>query len=396
MTVYTDLEGDLDGSMPENMDNSEYLARSNREPAKRIRRVINDWLSRYPASEQHEIIARLHSRNEQDHQSAFFELMIHEIFISQGWQGEAHPDIPNSTRKPDFKFSKNNQEIIVEAKIVMRRSAEEHAAIRRLNTMLDTINRHVSAERFFIGINTVGLPNTEIRSRLLATRLQAWLSQLDYNQALTLMRQGTPEIYNFQEGDFSVVFEALPRNPEQATDDDRVIGVMNYGHDGGWLQTGTSLKGAIENKARAYGQFNMPYIIATNVWEFYGDIASDSLEALYGSEQIQHRLFVNGDNELTETRAEDGCFGTPSNPRKTNVSGVLAVNNASPWAVANRKLVYIPHVWSSFPMHSPVENTLNAVYNSDLDGFQYENSGLLYELLNLPEHWPLNDGDDDS
>ncbi len=394
MAIFTDMDGDFEGVMPDNMANGEYLRRSRREPARRIRTRLNEWHSRYPASEQAELATRLLSVNDQDHQAAFFELMLHELFLRDGWTAEVHPTIPGTTRNPDFKFTKNGQSVIVEAKVVMGRSDQESAAIRRLNAMMDTINRRASADRFFLSITTRGLPERDIRGRQLATDLQRWLNGLDYDEALRKANLGNPEQYDFSDGNFHVIFEAIPRNRERAQETDRVIGIRSHGHNGGWMQSGESLRGAVEEKARAYGQMNMPYVIAVNVWEFFGHTASDSLEALYGSEQTQVTRYGNGGTEIAEVRARDGCFGTPDNHRKTNVSGVLTVNNASPWALANRKVVYTPHVWSDFPLGSPIGGTTDISFNAEQDGFTIQNGRTAAELLGLPENWPMSAEDE--
>lgn len=394
MAIFNDMGGDFEGVMPDNMASGEYLRRSRREPARRIRTSLNEWHSRYPASEQAELATRLLSVNNQDHQSAFFELMLHELFLRDGWSAEVHPTVPETTRNPDFKFTKGGQSIIVEAKVVMGRSDQENAAIRRLNALMDTINRRVRADRFFLSIDTEGLPERDIRGRRLADDLQRWLDGLDYDEALRRANQGNAEQYDFRDGNFHVIFEAAPRNREQAQETDRVIGIRSHGHEGGWMQPGENLRGAIEEKARAYGQLNMPYVIAVNVWEFFGDTASDSLEALYGTEQTQVTRHVNGGTEIAQVRARDGCFGTPDNHRKTNVSGVLTVNNASPWALANRNIIYTPHVWSDFPLGSPVTGTTDISFHVDQDGFTIQNGRMAAELLGLPENWPVNGGDE--
>ena len=72
-----------------------------------FRSQIESWFQNIPESEQADMYSRLRSLNDEQHLSAFYELMLHQYCLEEGWQIEKHPLIKG--KKPDFFISINGK-----------------------------------------------------------------------------------------------------------------------------------------------------------------------------------------------------------------------------------------------------------------------------------------------
>jgi hypothetical protein len=80
-----------------------YLNRSARPEADQARGLIDDWLARYPADRAGQLVLRLQSPLGQQHEAAFFELLLHQMLLSLGHRVAAiEPKLPHTWKSPDF------------------------------------------------------------------------------------------------------------------------------------------------------------------------------------------------------------------------------------------------------------------------------------------------------
>ena len=93
-----------------------YYDLSGRKDIGSVRNLLNKWFLNYPIQERSELKARF----KKTFSSTFFELFIHELFKSQGFDLTIHPILINSTKKPDYLIKKDDQEFYLEAKEAIR------------------------------------------------------------------------------------------------------------------------------------------------------------------------------------------------------------------------------------------------------------------------------------
>jgi hypothetical protein len=80
-----------------------YLDRSARLEADALRSLIEDWLDGYPPDEAPDLAARLRSARDDQHRSAFFELLLHRLLRALGHRVLAiEPKLPHTSKSPDF------------------------------------------------------------------------------------------------------------------------------------------------------------------------------------------------------------------------------------------------------------------------------------------------------
>ncbi len=142
------FDTDLDRSKAEPADYSQphfgYLNRSGRLEATRIRELLEQWFSRYPAHSQAALRARFRSPDDIPHHSAFFELYLHELLRILGYQVDVAPtDDPGpGEKRPDFVAHRSSEpQFHLEATLATDRSTADAAAEARLNQVYDALNK---------------------------------------------------------------------------------------------------------------------------------------------------------------------------------------------------------------------------------------------------------------
>lgn len=120
----------------------EYLDRSDRIEAQRVREFLNEWIGRFPENEA-ELISRITSRDRRAFESATFEIVLFAIISGLGGHLEVHPELENgSEKRPDFLvYMPSGDEFYLEAILASEFSEAEKAAERRKNVVLEAIEK---------------------------------------------------------------------------------------------------------------------------------------------------------------------------------------------------------------------------------------------------------------
>jgi hypothetical protein len=293
----------------------EYLNRSANEPIRRIRDVLEDWFSRYPASHQEDLRRRFRTRKEHNHSAALFELWLHELLFRMRCQVQIHPTLPHTERKPDFLVKEpSGLDFYLEAIHTAGASDEESNAQARLNRLYDSLN-YLQSPNFFLNINVSGLPRTPVRGREIRRILERELSRLrpesiDHfldNRWLDRLPQ-----WNFEHDGLRITCSPIPKPPElRGRPGVRTLGFKTFG---GKIDSEGPIKHAVIKKAGHYGNLDRPLVVAVNATDlFLSD--RDVLNALYGSFQ--------GWPEPELLNDERGVWGNRNNPKWTRVSAAL-------------------------------------------------------------------------
>ena len=56
-------------------------------------------------------IKKFQSQDKDEHFSAFFELMLHEMIFQLGFKPSVHPELNNTNAKPDFALTDKNSKL---------------------------------------------------------------------------------------------------------------------------------------------------------------------------------------------------------------------------------------------------------------------------------------------
>src|SRR5262249_48934244 len=76
--------------------------------SRKSRDLIETWLSHIPDAEHSELRARFRSHDESNFTSALHEITLHELLRRQKCKLEFHPNVLESSNKPDFRVRQPN------------------------------------------------------------------------------------------------------------------------------------------------------------------------------------------------------------------------------------------------------------------------------------------------
>jgi hypothetical protein len=282
-----------------------------------VRELINDWYSHVPQGKgRRDVFAKLRSNRGDIWYAGFWELYLHEAVSRAGYELEIEPDIPGSSRHPDFLVRGQGHEFYVEAVAITEDPSSP--VERRRKHIYDYLNESPH-QNFWLSfsIRREGSSAPPVRQMLAA--INRWLDGLDPDAA-----SPTPEI-DWQHGDWWITLRALAKSPEARTfRSDGLIGIQS-----GWAgrsDMGARIREKLHSKATRYGQLDRPYLIALTASSF---LARDEelVTALLGQEVIQ---FIEGQPGSEQfVRQRDGLFMGPAGAQNTRVAGLIVAWNVT-------------------------------------------------------------------
>jgi len=348
------------------------------------RHLMQQWMDRIGDDKSYnDLLIRFRSGDNEQFRSAYLELYLHESLLRAGYEIVLHPEIPGTTRRPDFLAVRGDDRVFVEAIAPGTRAAAKAAASRRA-VLFDTVNR-LEDPNFILWLDhLVEGPRPPKAARLRAA-LRQWLGQLDPDAPWTA--DAAPR-YDWREGGWEAGLRAMPKALEARglRPDSRAIGI--YGHLGaGMVDDAPAIRKALAEKHHEYGDLDAPFVIAIGTYIFDQD-RWHAKNAMYGQVAIE----LDPDwavQPLTRTiRQPNGYFGVPPEWRNRNVSGGLLVNQLMPYCVQRAEVTLWRH---PSPIH-PLPEELGlpayvvAVDNGALSEAPSHQSAA--EFFGLGDPWP--------
>lgn len=369
-----------------------YLNRSARPAATRIRQALDAWFARYPQSGQADLRGRFRSKDDRHHNSAFFELLLHELLTRMGCSVEIHPSPPDSqiTRHPEFLVQPSQGSCFyMEAILATAESEEESAARARMNEVYDALNR-LDSPNFFIGLEIAGLPQSPPRAKRIRAFLKAQLNKLDLDEIAERWKSGGIKAvphWRYEHEGWSITFYPIPKSPKlRGRSGARPIGML--GHEPKFVDSSTPIRNAILAKAGRYGDLDLPYVIAVNALDEASVDETDIMDALFGAEQYTVALGPTGVISYPEvSRAPNGAWTSESGPRYTRVSAVLVAVRLSPWTVGSAAVWLIHNPWAQRPYSSPLTRLPQGT--PEAGRMNWHDGDSLHDVLGLPSGWPV-------
>src|SRR5947208_6856137 len=93
----------------------------------RIRDALEAWFAEYPADHAAKLRGDFRSNRQGSHAGALWELYLHHLLRSLGYEVRVHPEVPDTSHQPDFEARCSNQRLYIEAAVVFSGIVDEEA-----------------------------------------------------------------------------------------------------------------------------------------------------------------------------------------------------------------------------------------------------------------------------
>jgi hypothetical protein len=381
--------------------NYSYLNRSARPELKKIRNLLEEWFKNYPDSVKTNLKSRFIDNNDSNHNSAFFELFLHELLIKLGCEVQIEPSVTGTQKRPDFLVNTpDGFQFFLEAVLATGESIEESANRARINQVYDTLNRMKSPD-FFIVIKLNGAPSSPPPGKKLRKDLEKWLSSINPNDPVFKTNDiDLLPSFPFSHDGWDISFIPIPKKKEYGNEESIRPLAMWLPEKPHLVKTDIQIRDAVNRKARKYGKLDIPYLIAVNVLgddAVFGHEKIDVMNALFGQEviTIQENLQTK---EISHklTRCRNGAFISGNGPINTRVSGVLVSFKLSPSSLTKTNLHLYHNPWAEKP-YNLILNCLHQEVPKSEDGQTSRmvsvKGKLISQIFNLPDEWPWDNRD---
>ena len=355
----------------------DYLNRSGRLEAQRVRQLVDEWLARYPSSSRDNLVRRLRSPDDDAHHSAFFELFIHELVIARGHNVVAvEPTLSHTDKRPDFLIETvEGHRLYLECALESGRSAAEVALQARLNRALKAIERAQSPAHY-LSVSPSGDPTGEVSMKRLTGSLNKWLADLPGDDAAT-----DADRFVYEENGLTLVVRAFPLRSRDHVG--RTIGIRHFPAQ--TVKGADDLRSTFKSKASRYGALDHTYVVAVNALGMFA-FPDHAIDALFGSARTAVIVHPDGRVERREERTNDGVWRGPKGVQNTRLSAVLSMEGIDPWGFASRRARLIRNPWAAKPLPPFYLGIGECVQNGT--SFRIDEGERIHALLGLPEGWP--------
>lgn len=227
-----------------------------------VRDLLETWAGGVPAEHRAGVVGNL-SSGDDTFESALWELYLYTAATGSGDRVEIHPDLPGTTRHPDFLVH-GATPYYLEATAVGR--PPEHIAADKRLQEVEAVLDQVRVDGATLAFQYYRVGARPISAAKLRDRLVRWIDSLDTAglalQADAFQDRGSRPTLRFEDDGWVLTFEALPMKSGTSRRSP-LIGIRGPGRARGVDNT-TGLRRALDSKANRYGT-QLPYPLVTAV-----------------------------------------------------------------------------------------------------------------------------------
>src|SRR5271157_922747 len=337
-----------------------------------IRERLESWFLRYPESNARNLRERLRSEDGQQHNAAFFELLLHEFLLRFGCRVEVEAGGSSRTTKPDFLVEDPcGLKWYLEAVTVSAKPSPTREAQQIVNSLCDWLNERLPRRDFLLFVSYTGNPSGSLPRKRVLKFLLDKLGSCDYSTVLGVSRtRGHAALpsWEYPWGACRIRFQLVPRK-ESAREDARVrvLGYPNLAQETLLERMVDRMRDAISEKARKYGRLEAPFVVALNVpdWSVHG---VDIMLALFGWDDVAYGFSVGPDLMKLGMPRPRGVWlegASDHGKRYTRLSAVAFCSRLSPWSIDDNNLCLYNNPWAEYPYESVLNRLPRCVTDKD-------------------------------
>ena len=383
LTLFDDFER-TDGSRRHAAESEFHLLNRSAWPAcEKVRTALEEWFSHYPDDAKKDIQSRIREPGP-NHESAMFELFLHQISLRLDLAPQVHPQLPTGGGKPDFLITdRAGNSYYVEAQVAMGAPSRVPPSDAREAEILDAIDEIVLDEptNIILSVTTSGTLAQSQKRAPIQNEVRHWLSRIGPEEIPTDGHVSHyPPLYVCR-GEWTLTLTVVG----VAEFKSRTPIVVRFGGGFEDYNIDVMLKRRIAEKAGKYRP-DHPLIVAIHAR--HGNVDRGHREdALFRAPAVvREPLGSGGVASLSRTRIPDAVWRLGSEPRYSQLHGVMFVGGFLPYGMAHTYAqTYIKPSTNATVPAELIRLGSARVQNGQVI---YQNSRRLGEILGLPEDWP--------
>lgn len=365
-----------------------FLCRSTWKACREIREILEEWFSRYPVDHQKEFLTRFQSKRNATYRAAFFELYIHQMLLTLGYDVEVHPTISvKQTKTPDFLArSESGDEMYVEATVITDIAPENVARETMMNKLYSKLDELQSSDVFvWIQIQGKAISSPPIGKikKFLAERIEGIDIDVLRSSFATSGIDDLPH-WPFVHGDLALTFIPIPKSGGgRDTSKDRLLGV--WFNEPKFVDHRASIFNSIKAKATRYGELSKPYLLVVNTMGMMAD-EEDLTSAMFGRTMAAYH---DRGSDSVVSRLPDGVWYGPHGYRNRRLSGVLALSEFGPWDIPRKTPTLLMHPSPNFPLEGRIAEFPSIILGNDAVSLLRSPGSDPLRSFGLPSDWGL-------
>ena len=264
------------------------------------------------------------SKNQDDHDGAFFELFMHELLSNLGFRiCEVHPTLPDSTNRPDFLVCDGTKRFYLEAAVTGRRSGP-FTLTKPEQELIEELE-HLASPDFNLLIEIAGelshsIKKAPFRSKFSELLLEGHDPDVVKAQVDARGTDAAPSVQYDTDGWRIQAWLSLVSIPARICGSRRIK--VNF-RTARRVNAIDPVRNKLRDKGSNYGDPQIPLVIAVHTRDISYNGRRNDLEVLFGKERL---LCVHDVPELD--RAPDGLWSMGHGMR---IGAFLSVQKADMW-----------------------------------------------------------------
>lgn len=328
-----------------------------------FRTVINSWYKDFPADTN--FTRMFKSKNDWEHQSAFFEIFMFSLFKETGYHVDYHTSVGN--RKPDLKLSSPKQsDIYIDCTL----SGEPNtiSSIQNIEDGINNVIESIESPFYYVNINIeCGLAKYP--------KISALKSEI--SSRLRKLENGNKEPQNFRwENNGWVINIRFHKKPSPT---DVTIGSYISSQGGGFVDAPSYdiLAETLNSKRGSKYNTKSPFFIAV-----------DSHNIVLNQDIVKSVLF--GDTEITgfsSVKGKKAPFFYTNKPQNSSVTGVILVHGLNAMNMDKVQIDFWYNPWTLYPLDNLFQKFNQYIPDLDntgkLSNIRYSPGNETYQLLGI-------------
>jgi hypothetical protein len=286
----------------------DFRDRSTLDFIKKERSFLNKWFMEFPEEERKDLESRIKSKKEDAVSGAIFEIILFAYFKELGCEIKTHPELPDTSKSPDFLIrTPNGEEFYLEATNTYDSISEEKKLKEQRDHKRKEIEQclyEIENTDFHFSIDVKKKPLNNLKKSLFKNKIKNWLKTLNPE---IIDEDGREKTFHL-ESDGLVEIRASFRGEESRKEDKVSISSSMFSFWG--VGVGSVVKG-IKSKSKRYGELDLPYYIAINSNHIslnYKDGAESALRNENIFEKNVNGIFIFNGLSIEDFLNKDFCL----------------------------------------------------------------------------------------